>query len=114
MHEFLKYLRKSLENCRGKKKEDECEKVLGLNGKVQEFAGFYERHEHDILTFIAAALHKWEAENEFDKDDLALYRLGLTELPVFLEKCVKERDRKHAERLAEIQQLSEQQAAVGT
>lgn len=94
MHEYLKYLRKSLENQRGRKKEDECERILGLNGKVNDFAAFYETHIEDILTFIAAAQHKWEAEKEFDSKDLAIYRLGLTEFAVFMGKCLDERDRK--------------------
>lgn len=112
MHEFIKYLRKSFQNKRGKKPEDQCEKILGLNGKVIEFANFYEAHQEDILVFMSATLHKWEAEKEFSKDDLALYRLGLTELPVFMENCVTERDKKYNEEVKR-RQLSVDQAAEG-
>ncbi len=114
MHEFLKYLRKSLENLRGKRKEDECEQILGLNGKVDAFAAFYEAREDDILIFVAAMLAKFEAEKEFTKDDLAYYKLGLTELPVFLGKCVAERDRNNAEKIIKIQELAEQRSALGS
>lgn len=113
MHEFTKYLRKSFQNKRGKKPEDECEKILGLNGKVIEFANFYETHEEDILIFIASTLHKWEAEREFTKDDLALYRLGLTEMAVFMDKCVGERERKYKEEIKNRQLLADTQAAEG-
>lgn len=114
MHEFLKFLRRSLTNSRGKKKEDECEKILGLNGKVNDFATFYEKHEEDILVFVAAALHKWEAEREFSKEELGIYRLGLTELPVFMAKCLAERERKFDEEIKNRQLFAEQQAADGT
>lgn len=113
MNEFLKYLRKSLENQRGRKAEDECEKILGLNGRVNDFAAFYEKHEEDILVFTAAALHKWEGEREFNKEELAIYRLGLTEMAVFMEKCLTERDRKFAEEIKS-RQLFAEQTADGT
>lgn len=97
MHELLKYLRKSLDNSRGRRKEDECEKILGSNTKVNEFALFYENHLEDILVLTSATLAKWESEKEFTSDDLALYRLGLTEFPVFMGKCIEERDRRMKE-----------------
>lgn len=94
MNELIKHLRKGLDNRRGKKKEDICETLLGFNGKVWEFAKFYEQHEEDLLVFVAMTLHKWEAEKSFSKEELEIYRLGLTELPLFFGKCVTERDRK--------------------
>lgn len=108
MHELIKFLRKSFQNKRGKKPTDECEKILGLNGKVIEFANFYEAHEEDILVFVVATLSKWEAEKEFTKDELALYRLGLTEMAVFMGKCVEERDKKFEEEIKNRQLLAEQ------
>ncbi len=113
MHELMKYLRKSFQNKRGKKPNDGCEKILGLNGKVIEFANFYEAHEDDILIFIAATLHEWEAKKEFSSDDLALYRLGLTEMAVFMAKCVEERDKKFNEEIKNRQLLVDTQVVEG-
>ncbi len=112
MHELLKYLRKSFDNRRGKRKEDICEQILGLNGKVNEFATFFEQHEDDILTIVAAALQRFETEREFSKEDMNIYRLGLTELPLFFSDCLKERNNKFKDEI-ERRQLLAQQAADG-
>lgn len=112
MHEYLKYLRKSLENQRGKKEKDICEKILGVNTKVNQFASFYEEHEEDLLVFTSATLAKWEAEKEFSSADLAIYRLGLTELAVFMGKCVLERDTKTKESAEKNRQLYGQDHAA--
>lgn len=109
MNEFIKYLRKSFNNKRGKKAEDECERVLGLNGKVNEFATFYEKHEDDLLIVVASALENFSTSQTYTKEELAFYKLALTELPLFMDKCVKERDRKLQEAVNKIQQVSIEQ-----
>ncbi len=106
MNDYLKYLRKSIDNQRGKKPADECEKVLGLNGVVNEFAEFYEKQESNLLVAVAALLNKWTSEKSFTKEELEVYKLALTELPVFMSKCVAERDRKNKEQLEKLRQMS--------
>ena len=102
MHEFIKYLRKSVENRRGKPKEDACERILGLNGKVNEFAAFYEQHEEDLFIAIAVILEKFQRDKTYTVEEMAIYRLALSELPLFMAACKDERDRKHDEDLAKM------------
>ncbi len=109
MNHYIKYLRQSLDNRRGKRKQDECEQILGLNGKVNDFAAFFENHEDDFLIFIAATLQKFESDREFTKEELNIYRLGLTELPLFFIKCLEERERNMKEQVAKIQQMAIEQ-----
>lgn len=107
MNEFLKYLRKGIVNTRGKKPIDKCEKILGTNTAVNAFGMFASEQEENIMIVVAAILQKWEAEKEFTKDELAIYRLGLTEFPIFLLECKAEQERKHQEKLDQLKANAE-------
>lgn len=94
MNELIKFLRKGIGNARGKRKEDECEKVLGNDAAVDSFASFWDHHAEELQIFVAVTLSEWEAKSSFSKEELEIYRLGLTELPMFFAKCIAERNRK--------------------
>ena len=112
MNEYLKYLRKGLNNKKGKKRENECEQILGLPHIVDQFAYFYEQNEEELFIFIAATLERFQATKTYTSEQMDIYRMALTELPLFMEKCQKERDRRNQEiieenkRKAEIAQTS--------
>lgn len=103
MNEFLKYLRKGLANQRGKKKEDACEKVLGYNGVVNKWANFYEEEQDNIFIFIASTLERFQATKTYSVEEMAVYRLAITEIPLFMSSCMAERDRKNQEQIEKIQ-----------
>ncbi len=108
MDELIKFLRKSFENARGKRAQDTCEKVLGDPGKVEAFSVFFQQHEEDTAVFVAAKLNEWASKNSFSDKELDLYKLGLTEFPLFFAECLAERNRKNEEKITEIRQMSSQ------
>ena len=114
MHEFIKYLRRSVDNRKGKSKEDVCERILGFNGKTQEFGNFYKAHEDDLFIFIAATLEKFQRDKTYTVEEMAIYRLALSELPLFMAQCKEETDRKREEEIAKIRKYNEDRQAVIT
>jgi hypothetical protein len=67
-----------------------CEKVLGYTHKVGEFGAFWREHAGDIDLLVSYKLMDFAKSQNFTTEEYAAYRLGLGELPAFLDECFRE------------------------
>lgn len=86
----------------------ECERILGNTSKVSAFGQFWEKHNDDFLTIGAKELFDFSTMQEYSRDELAAYRLGLGAIGKFFEKCFMEVQAKKQKAKLEAEQNSSQ------
>lgn len=79
-----------------------CEKILGFPHKVGEFGAFFREHAGDIDLVVSYLLMEYAKTQDFTPEVYAAYRLGLSEVPAFMDRCFKEVVKKSQNKLDEI------------
>jgi hypothetical protein len=70
-----------------KKDLDKYSRIAGGDSGLQKASELWETHAKLFEMICAVALHEWEANKEFNYEQLAAYKSGLAEVPAFLAKC---------------------------
>lgn len=98
---MINELRKYLKNQ--KREGARCEKILGTNEAVNEFALFWDNFQDDLMIVAAVKLNEYLSGGSFNADELAAYRKGMADMSLFFAACKMERD----EKLEEVKQETE-------
>lgn len=72
------------------KKPEYSLEVLGDKVKRNDFAYFWDNNASELQLLVAVKLMEFTRDNSFTEETLAAYKLGLSELPLFLELCSQE------------------------
>jgi len=71
-----------------------CEKVVGSESQVTKLASFWEKNATLFHLIAADSLLDYAMENDYTKDEVVAYRLGLSEIGAFMQKCLAEREQR--------------------
>ena len=87
----MKYLLKYFKNLKlfDKKPEYSLE-VVGDKVKRNDLAYFWDNNASELQLLTAVKLMEFTRDTSFTKQELDAYKLGLSEIPLFLELCSKE------------------------
>jgi len=85
----------------------ECERILGNTSKVSAFSQFWEKYNDDFLTIGAKELFDFSTVQEYSRDELAAFRLGLGAVGEFFKKCFLETQAKKQKAEQNSSQVSE-------
>lgn len=94
---MIKELQKYFTNKRTRKGGLPCERILGTNTSVNNFAEFWDRNGDDLMLISAVKLHEFESESTFTMDELVTYKKGMADVALFFKKCWDEREMKREE-----------------
>jgi hypothetical protein len=85
---MLEELRKYLEQAKQIEGTD-LEKILVTRNNLGVFSNFWEQNSQTLMLFAAVALHKYESEVSFTKEELQSFKQGLASFGVFFDNCFK-------------------------
>lgn len=82
-----------------------CEKVIGSTPRVHTIAGFSEKNAPLLHLITLNALVEYMEENDFTKDELVAFKLGVGAIGKFMAQCVQERESARAIKRKESEDL---------
>lgn len=87
----MKHLLKYFQNLKlfDKKPEYSLE-VVGDKVKRNDLAYFWDNNASELQLLTAVKLMEFTRDTSFTKEELDAYKLGLSEIPLFLELCSQE------------------------
>lgn len=71
-----------------------CEKIVGNESNVTTLANFWEKNAELFHLIAAESLLDYAMESDYTKDEIVAYRLGLSEIGAFMQKCLVEREQR--------------------
>lgn len=90
---MLNELRMAIKN--GEREGTVCERALGTNTKVHEFAQFWDEHGTDLMVLSAKFLNDTYSDTEdLTSSEARMYKKGLAEIGTFFFDCWMERENK--------------------
>lgn len=81
-----------------------CQKVLGSEPRVFTLAGFSEKNAPLMHLITLNALVEYMEENDFTKDELIAFKLGVGAIGKFMAQCVQEREAARAAKKKETEE----------
>ena len=75
------------------------EEVLATQEKVDEFSEVWDNNQEGLMLISASLMHNFVTRNDFNKEDLEMYKRGLTDFALFFEQCSVDRKKRINESL---------------
>lgn len=67
-----------------------CAAIIGSNSSVQNFAAFWRNNSMPMGVLAAKKLLDFVRDQDFTKEELATFKLGLAMFPEFMKECCQE------------------------